>query len=90
MVLSILSMVFLIVSVLIFFYAMGQITEVGVGSFMGSGELDTNLPGIAESRVLPSSWGPGIGFILAIISFVIILLILFQKRLSSLLKHFKN
>ncbi|UCF50515.1 MAG: hypothetical protein JSU91_03270 [Thermoplasmatales archaeon] len=90
MIFSILSMVFLIVSVLIFFYAMGQITEVGVGSFMGSSDLETNLPGIAESRVLPSSWGPGIGFILAIISFVIILLIFFQKRLSRFKRYFKR
>jgi len=65
---------------------MGQITEVGVGNFMGSGNLETNLPGIAESEILSSSWGPGIGFLLAIISFVIIVILFFQKRLFSFFK----
>jgi len=88
-VLSILSVVFLIITIFIFFYLMGQITEIGVGSFIGTGNIETNLPGIAESEILQSSWGPGIGFILAIIDIVLIFLILFQKRLISLLKYFK-
>ncbi len=90
MVFSILSIVFLIFTVSIFSYAMGQITGVGVGSFMGNGNLETSLPGIAEGEILPSSWGPGIGFLLAIISFVIIVILFFQKRLSSFLKCFRN
>ena len=69
---------------------MGQITEVGVGNFMGSGNLETSLPGIAESEILKSSWGPGIGFLLAIISFAIIVILFFQKRLSRFLKYFRN
>jgi len=83
---SIISVVLLVVLLSIFFYVMGQITEVGVGSFMGSGDLETSLPGIAESEILPSSWGPGVGFILTLISFVLIFLFLFQKRLFSFFK----
>ena len=65
---------------------MGQITDVGVGSFIGSDDLETNLPGIAESEMLQSSWGPGIGFILAIISLIIYFIIIFQKKLFVLIK----
>jgi hypothetical protein len=59
---------------------MGQITEVGVGSFIGSSDLETSLPGIAESKILPSSWGPGIGFYLGVLSVIILVLVsLFGK-----------
>ena len=71
-----LSIVLLIVTLSIFFYAMSQLTQVGVGSFTGSGNLETNLPGISESKILPCTWGPGIGFYFALIA-VIILVIVF-------------
>jgi hypothetical protein len=86
---SILNIILLILTVLLFLFVMGQITDVGVGSFMGSGELDTNLPGIAESEIMQSSWGPGIGFILAIISSIIVILILIQKRFTRIVKKFR-
>ena len=72
---SILSIILLIVTLFIFFYTMGQITEVGVGSFIGSGDLETSLPGIAESKILPSSWGPGIGFYLGMLSVILLVLV---------------
>ena len=84
---SILSIILLIFSISIFFYAMGQITEVGVGSFMGSGDIDTSLPGISENEILPSTWGPGIGFYLGILVFVVIVFIaLFKKFKPRFLK----
>jgi hypothetical protein len=83
---SIISVVLLTVLFFIFIFVMGQITEVGVGSYIGSRNLEISLPGIAESEILPSSWGPGIGFILALISLTLIFLLLFQKRLSNFFK----
>ena len=64
----------------IFIYTMSQLTEVGVGSFMGSGSLETTLPGIAESEILPCTWGPGIGFYLAIIAAVLLVVNLFKIK----------
>jgi hypothetical protein len=55
---------------------MSQLTEVGIGTFIGSGDLEINLPGISESKILPCRWGPGPGFYLALIS-VIILIVVF-------------
>ena len=83
MLFSILSIVLLIVTLSIFFYAMGQITDVGVGSFMGSDDLETSLPGIAEREILPSSWGPGIGFYLGIIAFVVLVVISVYKKIKT-------
>jgi hypothetical protein len=86
LVFSILTIIFLITTVILFFYVMGQITDVGVGSFIGSDELETNLPGIAESEMLQSSWGPGIGFILAITCIIIYLILLFYKKIVRFIK----
>jgi len=86
-VISILNIIFLILTVSLFFYVMGQITDVGVGSFIGNGNLETNLPGIAESEILQSSWGPGNGFILAIICVIFCFILVIQKKLSGFIKR---
>jgi hypothetical protein len=65
---------------------MAQITDVGVGSFMGSGELETNLPGIAESEMMQSSWGPGKGFFIGILSLIFCSILVFQKKIIGLIK----
>jgi len=77
---SILSIIILIIMISIFVYTMSRLTEVGVGSFIGSGNLETTLPGIAESEILPCNWGPGIGFYLAIIAAVLLFLCLFKNK----------
>jgi hypothetical protein len=81
--LSILSIVILIVTLSIFFYAMSQIAEVGVGSFIGSSDLETSLPGIAESKILPCNWGPGVGFYLGLITVIILAVVLFYSRIKT-------
>ena len=67
-IISVLSIILLIVTISIFYYAMSQLTEVGVGSFIGNGNIETTIPGVTESKVLPCSWGPNIGFYLGIIT----------------------
>ena len=72
----------IIVSIALFYYAVSLLTELGVGSFMGSGEILTNIPGKVEGVSISSSWGPGVGFYLAILSLIIIIL-------SAILKKFR-
>lgn len=81
--LSIFSFILLIMALSVFFYAMSQITDVGVGSFIGSGDLDTSFPGIAENKILPSNWSPGIGFYLGIIAVVILVIVSLQKKITA-------
>jgi hypothetical protein len=81
--LTILSILFLIITFAIFIYAMSMLTEVGVGSFIGSGDIDTSLPGISENQVIPSNWGPGIGFYLGIISIIIFIASILFNRLKN-------
>jgi len=77
-----LSAFLIIVSIALFYYAVSLLTELGVGSFMGSGEILTNIPGKVEGVSISSSWGPGVGFYLAILSLIIIIL-------SAILKKFR-
>jgi len=73
-IISILSIILLIVTISIFYYTMSQLTEVGVGTFIGNGDIETTIPGVAESKVLPCSWGPNIGFYLGIITIVTLMI----------------
>jgi hypothetical protein len=63
-----------------------MLTEVGVGSFMGDGSIDTSLPGISESKVLPCNWGPGVGFYLGLISLIILIVILGYNKMKNRVK----
>ena len=71
---STLSVILLIATIGIFYYTMMQLTDVGVGGFMGSGDLDITLPGVADNQILNCSWGPGIGFYLGIIAIILSLI----------------
>ena len=75
----------LIIVLVLFFLVMSQITMIGVGSFIGSGDIDTSLPGIAGSQEIPSSWGPGIGFYLIILSCILFGLIFILKKVKQIM-----
>jgi hypothetical protein len=67
----------------IFFYAMSQITEIGIGSFIGNGDIETTLPGTAEVISIPCSWGPGLGFYLSIVAALCLVIVSSLKKTSK-------
>ncbi len=79
---SILSIVLILLTLIVFYYAFSQLTQVGVGSFMGSGTLDVTIPGQSIQTAIPCAWGPGIGFYLLIVSLVLLFLTFFMKRIK--------
>jgi len=78
--LSFLSVLLLIATVSIFYYTMVQLTDVGVGGFIGSGDLEITLPGVADNQILNCTWGPGIGFYLGAIAIVCLLVLSLCKK----------
>lgn len=82
----------IILSLGLFYYAMSQVTKLGVGSFIGSKDLAVTIPGRTESVNVFCSWGPGIGFYLLIISLILLLVyILFKKKFeNNLLEDFSS
>jgi len=69
------SVIIIILTLGLFYLAMSMVAEVGVGSVVGSGEIETTIPGISEKMMIECSWGPSTGFYLGIISLIMILLI---------------
>jgi uncharacterized protein (TIRG00374 family) len=61
-------------SLFVVFYALSELTNVGVGSFIGEGNVDVSIPGEGIRTALFSSWGPGFGFYLCCIAVTLILL----------------
>ncbi len=58
MILSFLSIVMILFALIIFYYAFSQLTQVGVGSFMGSGNLDVTIPGQSDTNNSTMCLGP--------------------------------
>jgi len=81
------SIIVLLLTLILFYYAFSQLTQVGVGSFMGSGTLDITIPGGEAQTKVPCSWGPGIGFYLLIVSVVLVVLSFFGKRVEERLSR---
>jgi len=73
--LSFLSMVFgtliLIASLLLFSYAMSELTNAGLGVFIGSGNLDVGIAGEGIAVPATCSWGPSMGFFFYLIAICI-------------------
>lgn len=78
---SALSILFLIATITIFLYVMIQITQVSVGSFIGEGELEITIPGLAENKILQCSWGPNIGFYLVILAIICLITTFLHKKI---------
>jgi hypothetical protein len=82
-ILDLFSIILIILTISIFFYAMSQITEVGVGTFIGSGDIDISFPGITENRALPSNWGPSVGFYLGLIALLILSIFMVYNKIKK-------
>jgi hypothetical protein len=72
-VLTILGLLFLILSCGIFAYGFGELTKVGLGSLQGSGTLNVLAPGTDKYVDISASWGLSFGFYLIVITIVLIL-----------------
>lgn len=69
----VLALILFISSILIFSYAMSQLAEIGIGSFIGEGDIDIKIPGEDTISTILCSWGPTIGFFLFSLSIISLL-----------------
>ncbi len=63
-------------SILIFSIGMNELAKVGIGSFIGSGNLDASIAGEEGAATIFCSWGPSAGFYFYILSIVILVVII--------------
>ena len=71
---------------ILFYIAMSEVTNVGVGSFTGEGTLAVTLPGSNEINDINCNWGFGTGMYLIIISLILNSIFLFKKIINRLKK----
>ena len=69
---------------------MSQVTDVGVGSFIGHGDLDVAIPGLQESVIIQCNWGAGIGYYLSIIAFILLISLSLVKTSRKLVKKIRK
>lgn len=81
---SLLSLVALIVSIAVFFYAMSQLANATVGSVTGNANLDVNIPGENMYESVPCSWGLNFGFYL-LLSAIVVLTLVFCLNLGRMI-----
>jgi hypothetical protein len=68
-----------------FLVSMSEITKIGVGSIIGSGNIEIGLPGFEELSILFCHWGPSYGFYLFLFSIALLLTIIIftiKKRIN--------
>jgi hypothetical protein len=66
-----------------FLLSMSEVTKIGVGSIIGSGNLEIDLPGNGELSTVFCYWGPSYGFYLFLFSIVLlfsIIIITIKKK----------
>jgi len=67
------SIVLLLLVIILYLITIYQVTSLGVGSFIGSGSLDIQVPHSTSTIALQCFWGPGIGLILCCIASIILI-----------------
>jgi hypothetical protein len=79
---SIFRLIITFLSLVLFYFTMSEVTKVGVGSFMGSGDLIISLPGISDGFIISCYWGPGIGFYFILIATIISSLVFYKHLIK--------
>jgi hypothetical protein len=82
---AILSIIFLIIVIVLFYVAMSEVTKVGVGSFMDTNELTISIPGETNQVSLLCQWGPATGFYLIILAIILHMVWVMKKQIQKIL-----
>ena len=90
-ILTIVIIIFLILTIALFYITMSEVTKIGIGDFSGSGDISISLAGESDQQSIPSSWGPGLGLYAAIISLLGVVSLRFypiiQQKIIQKNKH---
>jgi len=85
----VLSLFLFISSISLFLFSMSNFSQTFVGGLTGSGEICVNFPTNNDCTFIDSNWGPGIGFYMFFISFLMLFLIFIYRLKMFLNKRLK-
>jgi hypothetical protein len=80
---TMITIIILLLITVLFYVAMAQITEIGVGGVIGSGNLDITIPGVSNKESIPCNWGLSLGYYLVVISFSTQILLFIYQRITQ-------
>ena len=66
----------------IFSYTTAKMTEIGIGGFLGKGNIKLQILGEGESMAINSTWGPSTGFYLCMLAITILILLMFPHIIN--------
>jgi hypothetical protein len=85
-ILTIVTIIFLILSAVLFYVAMSEVTKVGIGDFSGSNTIAISIPGQMNQKEIACSWGPSFGLYLVIIAIIGMLMLLLKNKIVPIIK----
>lgn len=88
LIISVLTVVFLLLSVLLFYVAMSEVTKIGIGGFSGSETLSISIPGQMEKVDVDCSWGASLGVFSTAFALLALLFVILRKRLIPIIRKF--
>jgi len=86
----ILAILIYIGSIVVFSYAMSELANETVGSFIGDGNLDVSIPGEKLYETISCSWGPSIGFYLLLCSIGVLIFAFYLITRKTIFKKLKK
>ena len=81
-----LTVIFLILSIVLFYVAMSEVTKVGIGNFSGSNAVTITIPGQEIQKDIMCSWGASIGYYTIFLSIIGSLFLLLRKKIIPVIK----
>ena len=91
--LYLLGLICLISSITIFSCTMSEYANLTVGGFIGKGNIDVSIPGEDIYYSVASSWGPGLGYYLIILSIIFVFfgfMINRKEKIKNIIRYKKN
>lgn len=85
--LTILPAILLSISSIGFLIALNELCTIGIGSIVGSGIIETGIPGKTGFHSFSSTWGPSIGFYLLLLSTMVYVLFILYDILLLRKRH---
>jgi len=72
LIMMVISFILILTAIMVFVIAMSELANITVEGFIGNGTIETTTIGEGKSEMIPSSWGPNIGFFIYLIAIILL------------------
>ncbi|MCD6107951.1 MAG: carboxypeptidase regulatory-like domain-containing protein [Thermoplasmata archaeon] len=83
------GVIFLVLSLALFYYTFSTMAKMGIGSFLGEGNIEMSIPGEKAASIMYCEWGPSTGFNICLLSVFILMLSFFLDEIKYYYEKFR-